>query len=152
MPEETQERNLAVDLKLNKYALDSEAENQPSTYHYWSEQLTEAKKARDTQKSILSILKAEKGAHFRMTLDKATAQAVEDAITMDEDVQTEESVLRDCEAKVSTLYSTVSALEQKKSMIDNLTKLYLGQYFSTPPQGISQNASSNLNHSHAGAQ
>lgn len=124
--------DIAKDARINRFALELEAERQPSLMAEWGERLANAKKDRDNKEINLKTVMAEKGNHFRETLAKATADAVKDSVLASPEVQTAQRELVEADYLVSMLYSAVNAIEQKKGMIEALQKLYLGNYFSKP--------------------
>lgn len=137
------EPNIAVDAKLNRFALELEAERQASLVAIWGTKLADAKKDRDGKALELKILTAQKGTHFRETLAKATVAAVDDAVISDLEVQAASKLLNEAEYQVSLLYAAVNAIDQKKGMIETLSKLYLSNYYSKPND--MPNSGTNLN-------
>ena len=145
---ETEEtHDIRLDTKLNRFALELEAERQTSLVAHWGEVLANAKQERDKAELDLDVLKAQKGNHYRATLAKATADAVKDAVQSDPEVIQAQQNWNDAQHLVDITYSAVNAIDQKKSMIETLAKLYLSNYYNKPndkqTQGTTLNQSMN---------
>jgi len=130
---ELETRDAGKDTRLNRFMLDTEAEQLSSIAAYWGVQLADAKKARDYLATELKCLRGEKYAYYKGADSplgaKSTGDQVAAAIDCDTQVVTKSNELSDVEHLVSMLYSTVDAVDKKKGMIDTLTKLYLANYY-----------------------
>lgn len=124
--------DIRADVRLNRFALELEAERQASLMAHYGGELAEAKNARDKCRIELDVLKAEKANHYRQSLAKATVDAVKDAVTADLEVTAKEREFADCTRLVDLTYATLNAIEQKKGMIETLSKLYLANYYTKP--------------------
>ena len=125
--------SLKEDLKLDKFDLDSEAEKQASIYLHWSNKAAEARRARDRAKLDYEVRRSELAVAFRASADKKPTndQVCEYLDSHHELVRLrKEWIERDFD--YADLEGACTALEQKKSMIENLIKLHLNQYFSRP--------------------
>lgn len=140
------ERDFEKDKALSKYHIDTASEQQAFIYHYWSEELTIAKDKLEARKDKLDLLLAQTELKYR-AMDKlpgdmkATEGAIKVFVSTDEEVVKAKEKVRNSRREVNTLQSAVTSLEHKKYQIDNLTKLYLGNYFTIPAGGSKQDAS-----------
>jgi hypothetical protein len=123
------ERDAGADIKLNRFGLELEAERMAELSAYWGAQLADAKKERDFLDMAYDIAKAERAKWYRDNLAKATVDAIKDQVQCDPEVISARTKFMDAEHHVALLYATVDALDKKKSMIETLSKLYLGQYY-----------------------
>ena len=123
------ERDAGADIKLNRFGLELEAERMAELSAYWGAQLADARKECDTLDMLLDIAKADRAKWYRDNLAKATADAVKDQVQSDPIIREAQSKFIDAKHHVALLNATVDALDKKKSMIETLSKLYLGQYY-----------------------
>ena len=128
-------RDANADIRLNRYSLDTEAEQQAMLSAYWGAQLADAKKTRDYIATELKCLRGEKYGILKNSAVKYTADQITAELDCDKQVVAKTHELADAEHHVSLLYATSNALDQKKSMIDTLAKLYLSNYFTNATQG-----------------
>ena len=128
-------RDANADIRLNRYSLDTEAEQQAMLSAYWGAQLADAKKARDYLATELKCLRGEKYGILKNSAVKYTADQISAELDCDKAVVVKTNELADAEHLVSLLYATSNALDQKKSMIDTLAKLYLSNYYTKATPG-----------------
>lgn len=130
------DRDIKEDVKISRFSLDIEAEEHPSIYWYWSDQLVEAKKDRDQLKADYKSKIAEIEMDYRadnIPLDiKKTEASISAAVENHPDVKKARQKYLDSEYIVNKLQSAEESLRQKKSMLDNLIQLYTMQYYSEP--------------------
>ena len=137
MSMETYERSLKEDLKLNRFALDKEAERQADMYLYWSMELAEAKSERDKAKTRLGIISGERELEIRNNPGydgKITEGVIKALVMSDKTIEEAQNILDLGNKNVNSLEGVVRALDHKKSQIDNLTRLSIAGYYSTPKQ------------------
>jgi uncharacterized coiled-coil protein SlyX len=150
--EKEQLRDLAEDLKVNRFKLEIDCAVQPSMYHYWAEQLATARANVDKTDEKLRLLdgdlkevKAKEELIIRAAdpkdfkLDKFTEASItavlenRPAVTKKrEEIQTTRQELIDNKETVYHLEAAVKSLEHRRDELDNLTKLWLGGYYAKP--------------------
>lgn len=121
------------DVSLDRYDLDNEAERQSSLYLHWSQKVAKARRDRDRAKLDYESRRAELGVTIRASAEK---KLTNDQVTDQLDAHLELRQLRkdwiEADYEYNELEGACTALEQKKSMIELLTKLQLNNYFSRP--------------------
>lgn len=136
--------NIDQDISTNKFKLEEECEMQADIYRYYAKKVAELKADRDAAIRRLNLKKAQveldifhnpptkknkKGEDIEMKLTGSIISAMvlrnKQVIKLDEEVSKYKK-------EVSILETAEKALEHKKSMLSNLTKLYLGGYYSKP--------------------
>jgi hypothetical protein len=135
------------DISINKYNLHEECEIHPSLYHYYSEKLNEAKDCYNTCSDQLRYLIGKKEIKFRKNPPddiKVTEASIKALLLEDEDIQKKEDELRDWKKKMNTYDSALTSIEHRKSMLNNLVKLYGSGYFSLPDTHIKKNREDQL--------
>jgi len=112
-----------TDLEIDKYSLDMECMDQPRKFAKWSELLADAIKEKDTLKAKLSLnIRTNPEAYG---LGKTTESGVQSAIESDEEyIQ--------ARYNVNVLTGAKDAMEQRRSMIEYLIKLFLSGYWAEP--------------------
>lgn len=125
-------------VKLDRYALDEEAEKAAGVLQTSSQNLADAR---------ADLLEAEtaykrKCAEVELTirkndprtygLEKYTEAVISSLITMDMEVQDALDEMNEAQAKVYELSSDVAALNEKCSQIKNLVSLWIGGYYAEP--------------------
>lgn len=122
------------DLVINKYKLDEECVSHPSKFGYYAELQTEAKGKLSKAKDVYELVCSEANLRIRKEYEesgkKVTEAIINSAITLDESVKKAKEHIRECESVYNTLSVAVIALENKRSELDNLVKLYCAGYFS----------------------
>lgn len=140
------ERDLKEDLKLNRFALEKEAERQADMFLYWSQELAEAKFLRDKAKTKLGIVTGERELDIRRNPPeglKATEGVIKALVAEDSDIEKAQRKLDSANKNVNTLEGVVRALDHKKSQIDNLTRLSIAGYYANPDHGGRDTESAN---------
>lgn len=138
------ERNFKDDVALDKFALDFESERQASIYLHWSQESAKARRKRDRAKLEFEMRSAELATTFRANAEKKpTNDQVSEYLASHKELRGLREDWIDAEYDYNELEGACTALEMKKSSIENLVKLHLNQYFSRPAgysreQGISE--------------
>lgn len=127
------EVNFEKDLSIDKYALDMEAISMPSIYFRYADLVREAKSVVSEKKDNLSAITAETNIRIREEASqggkKLTEKLVESMVDCDKEVLEAKKELRMAQADLDRLNVALSALETKKSEIDNLVKLFCSSYY-----------------------
>lgn len=123
------------DISINKYKLDEECLSHASRYAYYAEASAVAKANVSEAKDRLELVEAELYDAIKDELEKkgtkTTIPMLEKALIMDEQVIEAKKALREAELVSSRLQVSVSAMDARRSELDNLVKLYVAGYFST---------------------
>ena len=127
------------ELKINKLALDEEWLRQPSLYHEWSENHSQALLERDKAKQQLDLMKSELDLEIRKNpaafgIDKPTENAISNVIIVSDRYQKDLEAVQKSQYDVNVIAGAVEALSHKKSALDNLTRLFLSGYWSEGKQ------------------
>ena len=128
-------KDFKSDVGLNQYALNDEAELNPSLLQHYSELLAEARSERDRSEAKLKQLLAETEIRIRKSdpkshrLEKFTEGSIAALIEMDVDILTARRNLLDAKEDAYTYEGAVDALHDKSDMIKTLTSLWIGGYF-----------------------
>lgn len=125
--------NVEQDTQINKFQIDAEAVTLPHTYHNYADAASDAKTLVSEKSDNLKVILAERQLSIRekcATEGKKVTEAVIAAmVDVDADVNAARKELRDAQAVLTRLSAIVSAMEIKKSEIDNLTRLYCSGYY-----------------------
>lgn len=125
------------DKKIDKYALDEESANQPTLYEKWARKVAEAILKRDQCASRLELIEARLSKKARKQLEnelgkRPTEDMVKTEIRLDEERQKVVEELHQLEYEINIYKGARTAMDHKKSALNDLTKLHLGSYFSKP--------------------
>lgn len=125
------------DLEIDKYALDTECMEQPQKFIKWSERLAETTAERDRADQKVEVTKARLEKEMRSNpayygLEKATDAAVKAAVIAHKDTQQAIEEWIDAKYRMSILFAAKEGMEQKRSMLENLIKLFLSGYWADP--------------------
>lgn len=149
------ELDFEQDLRIDEDALDIEFLNQPNLYFKYSREQAKAKDTLERAKQIHEIARAELASAIRSDPDdygllKATNDAVNEKILsiiggedndlpLDENLRSTREDLLKTQHDYDLVNAAVRAIEQRKSSLENLVKLMLGNYFSAPiePRNLS---------------
>lgn len=134
--------NFETELEIDKYALDEEWLKQPNLYFHWSQAKTQALAERDDAKRKLDYKKSTLDLAVRKDpknwgLDKPTESSIASVIVGDKDYQKELKTFQEANHDYNILEDSIRALEQKRSALDNLTKLHISGYYTSgkePPK------------------
>jgi hypothetical protein len=127
------DRTFEEDVKINKYELELCAEEQPSFMHYWSDQEADAKKEKSEAIKFVKELRAEKTLYYFTNPKsgiKPTVDNVKAMIESDDEVKKAEQNVIDLTHKADKASNKVTALEHRKSELNNLTQLWVKRYYS----------------------
>ena len=131
-------KNYKEDLQIDMNSLETEWEKQPVLYMEYAEQLAEANRERDYKKQVLEIVTAELDKKARtdysieQELGKLTEKAINSWIIIQDEYRQAQFELTESKHEAAILSAAVSAIEQKKSALENLVKLWAAGYYSTP--------------------
>jgi len=125
------------DMYIDENALDIELLEQATLMIKYSQLLAEAKQSKDLAKEALDLKKAEIDLDIRddpekYQLEKVTENAINNCILMEEDYQTAQKEYHDANYEVNVLQGVVSAVEHRKSALENMVKLFGQNYFAGP--------------------
>jgi len=132
----SEERDILEDLKINRFKLEDEAENQPSLFYHYSEIASEARENRDKAKAKLKETEARIGLDYRsgkrVSEAKLTEASIAAAVDTDPEVMEARKKYLSAEAELGKAVSAEEAMQQRKAMIGHLVQLYTMQYYSKP--------------------
>lgn len=121
------------DVKIDADALDIEWVRHPAKYMKWAERAAHADKNAKAKKEKLDLVYAKIDNELReVTEKKITEKMIESQIYLDERYKKASEEWREAIYDANVLQSAVRAMEQKKSALENLVKLWAGAYFSGP--------------------
>lgn len=133
------DRDIAEDLKINRYKLEDEAENQPSLFYHYSEEATTAREERDKAKAKLKEIEGRISLDYRsgkrVTEAKITENSISAAVDIDPEVIDARNKFLQAEAELGKATAAEEAMQQRKAMIGHLVQLYTMQYYSKPSAG-----------------
>ncbi|MBN2570509.1 MAG: hypothetical protein JXA68_00155 [Ignavibacteriales bacterium] len=129
--------NYEQDMYIDEDFLDMEFLDQPSLMVKYSTMLADAKRERDLAKEALDLKKAEIDRDVRNNPDnydlaKITETAILNVILSDDTYKEANKIYNDANYEVNVLQGVVSAIEHRKSALENLVKLYGQNYFAGP--------------------
>jgi len=122
-------------ISLNRFQLDVEAQQQSHYYYEVGEELAGAKSLRDRATNKLKTRKAEIEIDLRVNPPKEpkiTEAVVAAFLAKDPELIELETNLVDLSKGVAHLEGLLRSLDHKKSMLDNLVRLYLSGYYADP--------------------
>lgn len=121
------ELNYEKDLEINKFKLDEECEKQPLLYMKYAKAAAEAKEEFDLAWENEKVIKAQ-----LIKEAKGTAQEKEAYYrTHKEHIKAKEEKI-EAEKNWNIINAAVFAFSQRKTALENLVKLWAGEYFSEP--------------------
>lgn len=125
--------NIEQDLSINKYQLDSEAITLPGLYFRYSDAAREAKSLVSEKSDNLKVVTAERQLAIREQCanegKKVTEAIIAAMVDSDPLVIEARKELREAESIYARINVAVSAMDTKRSEIDNLVKLYCNAYY-----------------------
>lgn len=150
---EKKQFNFEKDLSINKYKLDEECLSHSSLYFRYAEASSIAKSEVSKADDNLNLVIAERNIAIRKAYTDAGAKftegLIESEVKKDAKVLKAKEKLRDAQEVYAKLQVAVSAMESRRSQLDNLVKLYCAGYFSTPT--VSNETRKNINEQTANA-
>lgn len=132
------DHDFSQDVKINKYKLEEECEKQASVYFYWAEQLADAKSTLNEKEDALKLISAKKELEIRNEWDtEKNGKQTEAGIKamLETALESTKGKVRDAQANVNTLIASVSAMEHRKSELDNLVTLLVKGFYAAPNGG-----------------
>ena len=121
------------DVFIDIHALDEELFRQPSLFIKWAEKAANATTERDRIKNKLELVRGEVALDFRENPDsykfKITEETVKALVETDNDVVMLKEELLKANEEVNILTAAKMAIEQKKSMLESVVKLYQTGYW-----------------------
>lgn len=137
MSNEYKDYDYNQDIEIDKYSLDTECIDQPRKFMKWASLLADALKERDEAKQFLKVTETKISLEIRSDpksfgLDKITESAVESVVINQKQVVEAGQRLIDAQYNVNILSAAKEAQEQRRSMLENLIKLFLSGYWAEP--------------------
>lgn len=122
------------DLEIDKFALDAECLDQARRFMVWSEQLANAMADRDHTEQKLKVTEAQVEQNIRNNppVEKLTEAGVKSLIILNEGVKKIHEEFIEASHKANIMLAAKQAMEQRRSMLENLVKLYLSGYWADP--------------------
>ena len=136
------------DIEVDKLHLDDECEAQASMYFLYAGNLALARGEADQAKNKLKAVEAERELYYRRSPPdgvKITEAVITALVNDDGAVKGARDVLQQKEAEVNALWAVVGAMDNRKSMLDNLTKLQVSSYYSSTSDASVKDARDRLN-------
>lgn len=120
------------DLKIDPDKLDQEWLNQSNLFMKYAEMAAEAKKKMDEAAENVKVVRSVLIKECKYKFKKATAQEVEAYYREDKRHKSAKQKQIQAEFEYNILNNAVFAFHQRKTALENLTKLWVGQYYSSP--------------------
>lgn len=125
------------DLKIDKFSLDEELQNQASLFMQYVQDFAESVFDRDKVKQQLELEYAEIDEKIRKNpdlfgIDKVTETAIRSAILKEETYKEKQNEYFEAVKRANVLGGAKEAFSQRKSMLEHLVKLELAGYFAEP--------------------
>jgi hypothetical protein len=130
--------DFAKDVRINKFKLAEDCEIQPSLYHFYAHEFAVARSERDAAKDKLDLVLGQREIAIRRNPPedlKVTESVVSALLIQDEAVQECKEQFRKAQEKVDILYASTSALEHRRSELDNLVSMWNKEYYSGKADG-----------------
>lgn len=129
--------NFESDISIDQYNLESECISMASTYYRYADASREAKSIVSEKADFLKITSAERNIAIREAAatnhEKVTEGIIASRVQSDPQVVQAMKDLREAESTYNRLSAAVSALEIKKSELDNLVKLRCNSMYVDSP-------------------
>lgn len=134
-------RDIETELKINKYKLDEECENQPNLYYYYADLLAKVQTEEKILKNRLKFFSSKIELEILSTTNEknVTPEGVKITVSsMNALVTTHETIIKinddlvKVEKAIYHLEAAVKAFHQRRADLDNLVMLYSRNYFSLP--------------------
>jgi len=132
------------DVNLNRFELEKEAERNPGLLRFYGELLADAKSQKDAIAKKIKLVSAQKLLFYGanpLPGTKTTEPAIKAMVDSDAELNVLFEKELEIKEKVYYLESAVATIDDRKTEIGNLTKLWLGGYYSVQGQstnGISE--------------
>ncbi len=126
------------DLEINELALDREWISQPKLFMQYAEQQAHVLKARDLAKEVVDVVHAELDSEARKQLSidgkKPTEAQIANWIIQQEEYRNAVAEFIEATFLANMTTNTVRAMDQRKTALENMVRLWIGQYYSTPKE------------------
>jgi len=125
-------------LEIDEHNLDREWTRQPKLYFRWAEQAADARLAMDEAKAAVEVARAVVDSEIRADPErygiegKVTEKAVEASVSRSAACVGAVRKFGRAKHRYEIMTALVSALEQRKSALENLVRLHLANYYSEP--------------------
>jgi hypothetical protein len=135
-----QERNFSEDVKINKYHLEEECEKHAGLYFYWAEKLALARNELNAAEDKMKLTMAELDQAVRRDWDdsnqgKMTETGVKAKVDMHHDSLAAKKAIQEAQSAVNILQAAESAMNHRKSELDNLVTLLVKGFYAAPNGG-----------------
>jgi hypothetical protein len=124
-----------IDLSIDENSLDREFVHQPHLYMKYAELAASADRAAKQAKEKVEVVRAQ---IYRDVVEredkKPTESWINSKITLDDNYQDAMTDYYDKKYEADLMASAVKSMDHKKSALENLARLWVGSYFSTPKQ------------------
>lgn len=134
------------DISIDQYHLEGECISMATTYYKYADMAREAKSLVSEKADTVKVVTAERSIAIRENFSHSSTRVTEAimtaAVESDLDVRQAKKDLREAEATYLRLSAAVSALEIKKSELDNLVKLRCNSMYVDSPAKPTQNIKS----------
>jgi hypothetical protein len=132
-------------LNPDKYSLDDEWLKQADLYMEWSEHYARAVLERDKAKQQMELTRSKfdkliRSNSEKFDIDKVTEAAISNCILHQPEYQKVVDDHLTCVYNVNVLGGAIAALDHRKYLLDNLTKLFLSGYYLRSPSAKDGNA------------
>jgi len=124
--------DFAKDVQINRMKLEEENEIQPSLYFLYSSQQADARQQRDAMSYKVKLVRAQRELHYRRNPPddlKITEGVISSLVEQDADYQAAQTDYRKAQDALTVLEAAVSALDTRKAALNNLTELYVKDYY-----------------------
>jgi hypothetical protein len=123
--------------EVKEHKLDEEWSRQADRMYAICKELADAKRRLNEVKNTLEVVYAEQARDARLHpqkygIDKATVDAVKDAVTVSAATQEAERSLIEAKHEVDLLEAAVTGMEHKKRALENYVQLHAMSYFAEP--------------------
>lgn len=130
-------KEIDLDLRIDPNRLDRNWLDQPRLYFQYAAELADARKEMDEAKSEVDLVRAELDLAIRSDPEtygvaKVTESAIGATVLSHPKFQRAHQQMLSAKHEVDVLAAAVSALDHRKSALENMVKLCLANYFSSP--------------------
>ena len=126
------EKDYAADLAINKNALDREWLNQGNLFFRYARDAARADVDAKRAKEKMELVYAEMYGKCKDAQDKPTEASIKAAILQSDEYKAASAEYNDATEEAKILGIAVDAMAHRKSALENLVKLYLAGYYSSP--------------------
>lgn len=135
--EEVEDFDFEADISIDPDSLDVEWLNQPKLLMKYSKLEADARAELEKAKEYVAFIKAQTDMSIRSNpavygIEKVTESAITSAITTDAGVREAVQRFNKVHHLLNLVANAVKAIEQRKSALENLVKLFGLEYFSSP--------------------